>query len=413
MSKSSTPRYLGVGTASRKKAGTVIAALTKPIVCLGKQREGGNKMAQRERKTPPPSLTDQMLERHENPEPDYSKEPDSRLFLSTGCSHLNLLLSDNVNKGFPSGRISQMIGDSDTCKTVLGLHALTEACYNPKFTNYKKIHWDIEEAVTESLKDMFGPKLRDGVEFRSALNEKKEDRPPETIEEFHYQVMELMESGQPFIGVLDALDFLPSQADLDKNKEQWEAWKKGKPTPGTYQMAKQKYMKRLFSDIKGKIGQTDSILIIVSQTIDNIGSMFSSKTVAGGNAMEFASRIRFWLSKMEADKKNDRVIGRKIKIRVSKNHITGKLREGFLWVYSGMGVDDTKTNVDFLLTEKVWARVGGWIVPVGLYEGKFQMRDLLKKIEEDRKERLLKRLVQKRWDEIEAGLELGRRPRYE
>lgn len=372
-------------------------------------------MAVRERKTAPPiSLADQVLERHEeDPGPDYCKEPESRLFLSTGCSHLNLLLSDSVHKGWPSGRISQMIGDSDTCKTVLGLHALTEAGYDSKFNNHRKIHWDIEEAVTESLKDLFGPKLRESTEFRSALCEKKEDRPPETIEEFHYQIMELIEEGQPFIGVLDALDFLPSQADLDKNKEQWEAWKKGKPTPGTYQMAKQKYMKRLFSDIKGKIGQTDSILIIVSQTIDNIGSMFSSKTVAGGNAMEFASRIRFWLSKMEADKKNDRVIGRKIKIRVSKNHITGKLREGFLWVYSGMGVDDTKTNVDFLLTEKVWSRVGGWIVPVGLYDGKFQMRDLLKKIEEDRKERLLKRLVQKKWDEIEDSLALGRKPRYE
>jgi len=347
-------------------------------------------------------------------EEDLDDPPVTR-FLSTGCSVLNCLLSDRVDGGWPSGRISNLIGDSDTAKTVLGMHALAEACQNKDFDDYLLIYADIESALTSSTKAMFGRRVQDRASFLHCEGEKREDRPPETVEELHYQWMNLMEEGRPFIYVVDSLDFLPSQADLDKTQEQKKAWESGKESKGTYQMSKQKRLKAMLREMKGKIGRTDSIILIISQTIDNIGSMFDPKTVAGGNALEFASRIRVWLSKLETDKVGKRVIGRKVRAKVSKNHITGHLREAPIWVYNSYGVVDTKTSIDFLVAEGAWPKVGGWVIPEGLYNDgqKFQVRDLISKIEADKRQRLLGRLVQKKWDDIEASLKLNWERRYE
>jgi len=354
-------------------------------------------------------LAQQVLERKS--EPISIKEPPVKRFLSTGCSVLNCILSDRVDGGWPSGRLSNLIGDSDTAKTVLGLHALAEACRNPAFDTYDLIYNDIEGALTPDTLNMFGKKFQARTKFLIPGDE--DNQPPSTIEEWHWRLLDRFEDGNPFIEILDSFDFLPSQADLDKSQEQKKAFMAGKESKGTYQMSKQKHFKQMLREIKGMICQTDSIIIIISQTIDNIGSMFDPKTVAGGNALEFASRIRFWLSKLETDKVNKRIIGRKVRSKCSKNHITGKLREAPLWVYSGLGVDDIRTSVDFLVTEGAWSKVGGWIAPDGITDQKMQVKDLIKYIETNKLQRVLNKLVQKKWNAIEDSLKLDREARYE
>lgn len=360
-------------------------------------------------------LAQQVLESNGNGRAEDLQDPPVTRFLPTGCAVLNCLLSDRVDGGWPSGRMSNLIGDSDTAKTVLGMHALAEACRLREFDDYLLVYADIESALTPSTKAMFGQRVCSRARFLHAEAEKREDRPPSTVEELHYQWLNLFDDGRPFVYVVDSLDFLPSQADLDKTQEQRKAWEAGKEAKGTYQMSKQKYLKQILREVKGMISRTDSIILIISQTIDNIGSMFDPKTVAGGNALEFASRIRVWLSKLETDKVGKRVVGRKVRAKVSKNHITGHLREAPIWVYNSYGVVDVKTSIDFLVTEGVWPKVGGWIVPEGLYQDgqKYQVKDLITKIEVDKRQRILSRLVQRKWDDIEASLKLGWERRYD
>ena len=85
------------------------------------------------------------------------------------------------------------------------------------------------------------------------------------------------------------------------------AFKKGKDASGTYGMSKQKYLKKMFGQIKTKIAKTDSILILVSQVIDNInaGFMGPKKTVAGGHGPEFNCRIRGWLIRVLLSSSSD------------------------------------------------------------------------------------------------------------
>lgn len=358
-------------------------------------------MARRERLS---TVAQEIVDNHkgEGQQPEAQMEPTPRLFLPTGCATLNCALSDRADGGWPSGRVSNLIGDSDTCKTTLGLHALAEACYIEEFSGHNLVYYDIEHAITESQLAIFGKALAQRIN--------KPEHPPETIQELHYALMDLFDSGVPFVGVLDSLDALPSAEELEHSRETKKAWEKGKESSGSYQMSKQKYLKKMLREVKGKIDSTNSILIIISQTIDNIGSIFNPKTVAGGNALEFFSRVRFWLSQMETDKVGKRIIGRRVKAKVSKNHITGKKRETSLWVYDSYGIDDTRSCVDFLCEENVFPKMGGWISAFG---EKLQIKDLLKHIESRGLQENLHQMVQETWDSIEASLMPNRSRRYE
>lgn len=361
-----------------------------------------------------PSLADQVMERHVNgPSEDESFiDPPVRLFLSTGCSLLNLALSDRVDGGWPCGRIVNPIGDSDTGKSILAMHALAEACKNPAFDDHRLIYMDMESSLT--CHKLFGRKVNDRMELKSPCQEK--NPAPETIEALHYHLLNLFEEDKPFVCVVDSFDALPSQQELDETKKAKKAFDKDEDSSGSYQASKQKYSKKMFREIKGTISNTDSLLIVVSQTIANLSrtAMFNPKAVAGGNALEFFCRIRFWLSKLTELKVRDRPIGRNMKCKVTKNHVTGKKRELKLWVMDNIGFDDIRSSIDFLCDNSVWPKVGGWVEPRGLHDGrKFQIADLIRQIEDNNEEEELAQLLQQTWNDIEESLKQQRKVRYE
>jgi recombination protein RecA len=339
------------------------------------------------------------------------RETPPRLYLNTGCTLLNLALTDRADGGWPCGRIVNPIGDSDTCKTVLGLTALAEACRDSRFDSHSLEYNDVEASLSFDLERMFGKSFCDRVCIRSPLAEEDKSKAPETVQELHYQLLDYLDGEAPFVTVVDSLDGLSSKEELEKTEEEREAWKKSKDTTGTMAMSKQKYFKRMLRELKGKVAKTDSLIMVVSQTIDNVGAVFGpKKSRAGGNALKFFSSHELWLSVMESEKAKGRVIGRKIRCKVSKNQITGKKREIAFWAFDNFGIDDIRTSIEFLLAEKVWARVGGWI-NAGEF-GKLQVGELVRKIEEGLVGKL-NEVVQGTWDDIEASLELGRKPRYE
>ena len=364
-------------------------------------------MPPRERKAPVP-LADQVLERASNSVCDlpYNDSP-PRLYLPSGCTLLNLAMSDRTDGGYPSGRISNIIGDSDTGKTILSMHALAEACQLEAFDNHKLIYADVESSLSIDPERMFGKRFADRVDILS-IND--DNPPPETMQELHYDLLDLFDADQPFIYVLDSLDYLASKEELDKTQEERKAFRSGKETTGTMGMSKSKYYKRMLRECKGQIEKTDSLFLIISQTIANIGSQFDPKTVAGNNGLQFSCRIRYWLSVLGSDKVKGRVIGRQIKGKVSKNHITGKRRTFNLWVYDNLGVDDVRTSLDFLITEGALPKMGGWIQA---FDQKLQIKDLIHYIEDHDLEKELAGMVQAKWNEIEESLKLERKCRYE
>ena len=367
-------------------------------------------------------LAEQVLERDANPDPDESfLDPPVRLFLPTGCTLLNLAFTDDKDKGWAGGRIEILNGDSDTAKTVGILTSMAEACKLPDFNDYQLILADAEAGLSINLRKMFGDKLTDRIKILSMLNDDKEDQPPQTVQELNYQLKKLFKEGKPFIYGLDSLDALPSEEELEKSNKQFNAWLKNKDTTGTMAMSKQKYLSQMFREIKGEIQKTESFLIIIGQTRDNVNSQYENKTSSGGRAKKFFCTHEIWLSDCyrkqmpHDDVRNGRQIGKWIEAEVKKNRITGKKRTAPFWVYDHYGIHDIRTCIDFLTMEGHWAKLGGWIAAKEFLgpEGKLQIHALMNHIAKNKQYEKLKDLVAWKWAEIEESLQPEWEPRYE
>jgi RecA/RadA recombinase len=220
--------------------------------------------------------------------------------------------------------------------------------------------------------------------------------------------------------VLDSLDALTSDEELRHAEELEKARAKGKVGPGTYGMEKAKHASILLRLIASEVKKTNSLVVIISQTRDNIDPMsFQRKTRAGGKALTFYASYEIWTAverkvKVKIGEKN-RTIGVVCRAKITKNKATGKIREELsLPIYYDYGVDDIGACVDFLVSERVWPKSGtGKIEATTL--GISATRDKLIRAIEDKDSFVhkMRRQVEQTWEKIEEAVRLDRKPKYE
>jgi RecA/RadA recombinase len=318
-----------------------------------------------------------------------------------------------------------VIGDSSSGKTALCLSALAEAANHPLFDNHRLIMDDVENANEFDMEEIFGKRMASRVEPPDWIDTGEEDEkgnpiripdPSETIQEFWINIMDAIEDPdeRPFIYVLDSLDAIDAKEDQEKFDEMRAAYKKGKEAKGSYGMAKAKGMSGLLRGIKKKLKNSDSILIIISQTRDKVEQFgFGKKrSRSGGRALKFYCTHEIWLAMIGGIKSKGVVIGNQVEADVSKNKITGKRRIVQFPIYEGYGVDDTKSCIEYLLDQGHWKKKKNTIIATEL-RMEFGMEKLIQEIEEKGKQEKLRRIVGSVWKKIENDVKLKRRPKYE
>lgn len=304
-------------------------------------------------------------------------------FISTGCEVLNEVLGG----GYVLGRMSNIIGDKSSGKTLLAI----EACANfARDYLDGEIHYiEAEAAFDEDYAEALGMPV-DRVNFTQAV---------ETIEDLFEFLEKTIDSlnEKPCLVVVDSLDGLSDRAELER-----------KIGEGSYNMAKQKLLSQLFRRLKGKLEQSRVCLLIISQIRDKIGVSFGeTKTRGGGKSMDFYASHCLWLSEVGKVEKTingiKRVIGIEIKAKCKKNKIGLPFRECQFPVLFGFGVDDLTANVEWLISVKRHER----LKEVGLSEAGFKVRlnNLRNKGGEEVKELrdTLNKIVREEWACIETG----------
>lgn len=267
----------------------------------------------------------------------------------TGVSVLNLILSGRVDGGWVRGYIGNIIGDSDTGKTLLGMTTLAEASLQKRFQHHQLGLDDVESANSFDVPRMFGPELA----RRLVLN----DDP--TVEAYYDRVYALTQGRQPFIDILDSMDSLDTEKDVELFEANSEARAKGTKLKDGYGMAKAKRNSDSLRKIKGGIRDKNSLVLIISQTRENIDPFsFAERTRAGGTALKFYSCYEMWLAvkryletTVNGVKHRNGVL---VKVKVSKNHATGSYGTFQMPMYYGYGIDDVRTNILWL------ADIGWW-----------------------------------------------------
>lgn len=337
-------------------------------------------------------------------------------FFPTGLTPLNLALADDPNLGWKKGSVVNIIGDTHTGKSMLGFLTLAASAHDPRLDKFRLIYDDAEAAMAFDIKKLFGKKTARRVETMHPDRKPKYSR---TVEDFLYGLLELLDNEIPFVCVEDSLDALTSEADLEYMESTRKAWKKGEDHAGSYGTDKAKKMSELFRNIVDRVEQSDSLLLIISQTRANINPRsFKKKTRSGGNALDFYAAIIMWLAheKVLTAKINKKThtIGNRTKISISKNKYTGKQgrRLSFETFYD-YGVDNIGSCIDWLLENDIWKKKKGGI------QAEFESIDILgsrkgliETIERDNLEDELTAVVGEAWMEIEESLKLGRKDRF-
>lgn len=340
-----------------------------------------------------------------------------KIYYPTGSTVLNCACSDSPFGGYREGTAVNMVGDSSSGKTFTVLSGLAEIVYDPKFDDADLYYDDVERADGFDKEKLFGPDFSERVQ-PPAWEEGEEEGEliplmSRTVEDLRRNVYRICKEGRRFVYITDSLDALTSEEEIARLEEE----SKGKDPGGTYGTEKAKALSSILRSIIYEIEKSRGLLIIVSQTRQKIGALpFEKKKYrSGGDALTFYCSHVIWLGTI---KKITTKVGEKTYVtgvlteaKVTKNKVTGKLRNVRFTIYYSYGIDDIRSCIEYLTEIKHWKKAKG-----GLNASEFDtvgsIATLIKKMEEGRGIRRLKRIVGRVWNAIEKKLEIDRPSRF-
>lgn len=337
-------------------------------------------------------------------------QDDIEFYLPTGSTLLNLACANDINGGYIPGSVVNVIGDSASGKTLLCLTALAELCHDDRLKDYIPIYDDVEAALAFNMEHMFGKELV-GRLRPPAYHTKNPDALTDTIQQFMFNVLEWVEHGKPFIYILDSFDALTSDEEISKIDEELEADRDDKEVSGSYDLTKPKQASRMFRRVVRDMKRTKSVVVIVSQTRDNITARFNKVTRSGGRALRFYSSHEIWLANMGDLKSHDLVIGNNVRAKIDKNKATGRRREVEFTTYYSYGVDDIGAMIDFLVACAWWSKEKQSIV-ASEFDLKCSKAKLISHVEENGLEQDLRDITGEAWLRREEVVELSRKGKY-
>lgn len=367
------------------------------------------------------------------------------LHIPTGNTMLNLACSGDYTYAWLTGTMVNEVGDSRTGKSFQAMNMCAELALDPQFDNYDFYYDDVEHAVHFDLVKLFGKRLSERLQPAHGFNSDGEPVYSETVEDFRNRIYHLLEGDRPIIYVLDSFDALGTEAE--RKRVEAEIRKKNRASSdddekakGSYGVEKPKLASQLFRLITRKLEETNSFLLVISQTRADIGFSFATdpKTRSGGEAFKFYAFHEFWMS--EGDAKIQKTvkgkaysIGNVTAVKVTKNRINGKLRRVKFITYPDYGIDDIGSCLQYLIDvgyigkgetddneeetgkrkvkRTTRSKTAKYSLPDLEIEGTFD--SIVRQIEDGGLEDDLRQMVQTAWDEIEMALCQNRKPRYE
>jgi len=311
------------------------------------------------------------------------REVDVNNLIPSPCVPFNLECSGCIEGAFSKGTIVNLIGDSHAGKTLFALSILAECTINKNFSNYRLIYDDVEHANEFDIAFLFGEDCEDRIETGIVSR---------TIEDFGDNVARALESDKPFIYVLDSADALTSEAAIELDAENRKKREKGNETKGSYGDGKAKAFSHFFTMKVAGLDKTESFILIISQTRDNIGfgAQFNPKVRSGGKALKFYSFHEIWLAMMKKEKKGDRTYKTDVQAKITKNKLTGRHGVAHFPILFDFGIDNVASCIYFLLNEKHWTGTIQAINTKGWYpNGVVKIADLVSYIETGNHEKSL------------------------
>jgi len=349
--------------------------------------------------------------------PIQPKKINPNELVPVGITTFHLECSGRVEGAFQMGTMVNLIGDSHAGKTLLALTVFAECAKLERFDHYSFKYRDIERANEFDIPYLFGQAVADRIES----DEKDNLR---TMEQFNDEMANVFAAKQPCIYVLDSFDALTTEAALKLDAENRKKRAKGQQTDGSYGDGKPKLFSEAMSKRGPELGNTKSLLIIISQVRTNIGfgSQFSPKLRSGGKALKFYAFHEVWLAQQKKEKERKRTVVSNVQAKITKNKLTGRHGEAYFPVLFDYGIDDVTSCINFLVDEGNWTGTKGAINTQGFVERKIvastgkkkhkSRAEIIEEVETDGREGELIQLCMDAYNAIIESLRPKRKRKY-
>lgn len=261
----------------------------------------------------------------------FASAKTSMEFVRTGSRLLDCALGG----GWVLGRVSNVVGDKSTGKTLIAIEAAANFAHS-----YPKGHIfyrESEAAFDRSYAGALGMPL-ERVDFGKERMRTVE----EVFADLSVQIKRLGDKSEPGLYIIDSLDALSDAEELERDMDK-----------ATYGAGKAKAMSELFRRLVGTVESSRIHLMFISQVRDNIGATFGRTwTRSGGRALDFYASHVVYLAKIatlyRTIRGNKRATGVQVRAKVDKNKIGLPFRECDFDIQFGYGIDDMGACLDWL-----------------------------------------------------------------
>ena len=287
--------------------------------------------------------------------------------IKTGILPLDLALGIG---GIPKGRIIEIYGPEASGKTTLCLNLIAETQKAGGIAAFV----DAEHALDPSWAKILGVKIEDLLVSQ-----------PDTGEQALEITEQLVRSGGVDLIVIDSVAALVPKSEIEGEM-------------GEAQMGVQaRLMSQALRKLTGVVSKSKTTIIFTNQLRLKIGIMFGNpETTSGGLALKFYASVRMDVRKTETLKKNNQVVGTRVRVKIVKNKMAPPFKDAE-FIINSSGIDKEEALVEAAVNNGIFSRSGSFIKYGDkiLGQGKEQVKEILAK-DKKLKEQILGKVLDKK-----------------
>jgi recombination protein RecA len=323
-------------------------------------------------------------------------------WISSGCSMLDLAISNRPTGGFPVGRITEITGLEASGKSLLAAHTLAETQKKGGLA----VYIDTESATSSEFLTAIG------VDLKSMLYV-----PLETVEEIFETIETIVEgvrkSDKDRLVTIVVDSIMGASTKIEMSMEY---------DKDGYATSKSIILSKAMRKVTNWIARERICLIFTNQLRTKMGVSFGDPwTTAGGKAIPFHASVRLRLKNLGQIKAKvkgvEQIVGSKTSVQVVKNRMGPPHRKINYEIYYDSGIDNYGGWLTVMKSFSLVKQSGAWYTLDDVdsetgevfKEIKFQSKDFLEKVIQfpEIKARLYQRICDAYIFKYQAGIDGG------